>query len=468
MIRHMLASLACLSLAAPAIAEDYPPAPPMGSLKPFTLHATETFTLPNGMKITLIPFGSVPQATISLNVFAGRLDAAGRPWLAELTGDMLKEGAGARSSAQIADAAAAMGGNVSVGTGTINTALNLTVLSEHASDAIALLADLARAPTFPASEFGRAKDNRVRSLSLALSQAQPVAELALGHAYYGDHPYGATYPTSAQLGGYTLADVRAFHAANFGAQRAHLYIAGRFDTAAVRAAVSKAFGGWAKGPARLSLPPTPKPGPQFILVDRPGAPQSTIRLAFPGAAIGSTGDFPLRVMDTLLSGSFNSRITRNIRENKGYTYSPGSQAAFHPGETVWVFQADVTSTATGASLHEIFSEIRTLQATPPGAEETAGMATYRATDPIFNGSTAGGLIGTLAQYEALNQPPSYIANYVPRALAVTPAQISAAARATLPLERMTLVVVGDLKTVLPQLKAQPELAGANFVTVTLP
>ena len=262
--------------------------------------------------------------------------------------------------------------------------------------------------------------------------------------------------------------MRAFHAAAFGAERAHLYIAGRFDAAAVRAAVTKAFSGWAKGPARLSLPPTPKPGPQFILVDRPGAPQSTLRLAFPGAVVGTTADFPLRVMDALLSGSFNSRITRNIRENKGYTYSPGSYAAFHPGETMWVFQADVTSASTGASLHEIFSEIRTLQATPPGMEETVGSRTYRATDPIYNGSTAGGLIGLLAQYDALGQPPSYIANYVPRALAVTPTQISAAARATLPLDRMTLVVVGDLKTVLPQLRAQPELASAAFTTLTLP
>ena len=173
-------------------------------------------------------------------------------------------------------------------------------------------------------------------------------------------------------------------------------------------------------------------------------------------------------MDALLSGSFNSRITRNIRENKGYTCSPGSYAVFHPGETMWVFQADVTSASTGASLHEIFSEIRTLQATPPGMEETVGSRTYRATDPIYNGSTAGGLIGLLAQYDALGRPPSYIANYVPRALAVTPTQISAAARATPPLDRMTLVVVGDLKTVLPQLRAQPELARATFTTPILP
>jgi len=468
MIRSMLTALACLTLAAPAFADDFPPAPPMGDLKPFELPATETFTLPSGVRVTLIPFGSVPQAVVSLTIFAGRIDAAGRPWLAELAGDMLKEGAGARTSAQIADAAAAMGGNVSVATGTMNTALNLTVLSEHAPDAVALLGDLARRPTFPASEFDRVKDNRVRSLELALSQAQPVADLALGHAYYGNHPYGATYPNAEQLNGYTLADVRAFHATAFGAQRAHVYIAGRFDAAAVRAAVTKAFSGWAKGPARLSLPPTPKPGPQFVVIDRPGATQSTVRLAFPGAVVGTKGDFPLRVMDTLLSGSFNSRITRNIRENKGYTYSPGSQAVFHPGETVWVFQADVTSASTGASLHEIFSEIRTLQAKPPGMEEAAGSRTYRATDPIYTGSTAGGLIGLLAQYDALGLPPSYIANYVPRALAVTPTQITSAARATLPLDKMTLVVVGDLKSVLPQLRAQPELASATFTTLTLP
>ncbi len=469
MMSRLLVGLLSLALAELSFADAYPPAPPVGALKPFQIPKSESFALPNGLKVTLIPLGSVPQAAISLKVYAGRIDGKGKPWLPELTADMLKEGAGARTSAEIADFAASMGGNISVNVDSETTSLDISVLSGRAPDAIALLADLAERPSLPAGEFERVKANRARALAVALSQAQPVADQALARAYYGaDHPYGSVYPPPQRFAAYTLTDAREFYTGNFGAQRALLYVAGRFDAAAVRAAVTKAFSAWGKGPPRLSLPPNPQRGPQFVLVDRPGAPQSTIRLSFPGPLVGSAEDFPFKVMDTLLSGSFNSRITRNIRENKGYTYSPYSEVKYYPANTQWVFSADVTTAATGASLHEIFSEIRGLQSSPPGADETAGMRTNRATRPIFAGATAGGLISLLSYYEVLGQPPSYIANYTQRALAVTAPQISAAARSTLPLDQMTLVVVGDLKAVVPQLKAQPELSNASFKTVVVP
>jgi zinc protease len=468
-IGRLLVGLASLVLVEPSFADAYPPAPPVGALKPFTIPPGQTFALPNGLKVTLIPLGSVPQAAISLKVYAGRINDNGKPWLAELTADMLKEGAGTRTSAEIADFAAAMGGNITVNVDSETTSLDLSVLSGHAPDAIALLADLVQRPSLPAGEFERVKANRARALAVALSQAQSIADQALARAYYGaDHPYGSAYPEPRRFGAYSLEEVRAFYAGNFGAQRAVLYVAGRFDAAAVRAAVTKAFSAWGKGPQRLSLPPRPQRGPQYILVDRPGAPQSTIRLSFPGPLVGSAEDFPFKVMDTLLSGSFNSRITRNIRENKGYTYSPYSEVNYYPANTQWVFNADVTTASTGASLHEIFGEIRGLQSSPPGADETAGMRTNRATRPIFAGATAGGLISLLSYYEALGQPPSYIANYAQRALAVTGPQVTAAARATLPLDQMTLVVVGDLNTVVPQLKAQPELSAVTFKTVAVP
>lgn len=469
MIGRLVVGLASLALVEPSFADAYPSAPAIGELKPFTIPSSETFALPNGLKVTLIPFGSVPQATISLMVYAGRIDGTGRPWLAELTADMLKEGAGARTSAEIAAAAADMGGNITVSVDSASTSLDVTVLSGHAPDAIGLLADLVQHPSMPVSEFERVKANRARALAVALSQAQPIADQALARAYYGgDHPYGSLYPTPRRFDAYSLDDVRGFYTSNFGAQRTHLYIAGRFDAAAVRAAVTRAFGGWKKGPQRSTLPPHPRRGPQFILVDRPGAPQSTLRISFPGPRVGSAEDFPFKVMNTLLAGAFNSRVTRNIREDKGYTYSPYSAVDYYPANTQWVFLADVTTAATGASLHEIFSEIRRLQANPPDAEETAGMRTNRATYPIFAGATASGLIELLSYWDGLGQPPSYVANYTQNALKVTPSQIRAAARATLPLEQMTLVVVGDLKTVVPQLKEQPELSSASFETVTAP
>ncbi|WP_257845033.1 pitrilysin family protein [Sphingomonas sp. J344] len=172
-------------------------------------------------------------------------------------------------------------------------------------------------------------------------------------------------------------------------------------------------------------------------------------------------------MNALLGGSFSSRITRNIRENKGYTYSPGSSVALLPTNAVWTFNADVTTAATGPSLTEVFKEIRELQATPPGDEEAAGMRQYMAGLFVIQNSTAGALVNTLATRDSLGLPRDWLENYVPATLAVTNAQISEAAK-RLPLDKMTLVVVGDLKVITPQLQALPELKGVEFKTVTVP
>ncbi|WP_173655777.1 M16 family metallopeptidase [Sphingomonas turrisvirgatae] len=346
--------------------------------------------------------------------------------------------------------------------------MSINVLSERTADAIALVADVAQRPSFPDSELARVKANWNRRLAIALTQPGTLANAAWTRAYYGpDHPYGRVLPTAAQFGAYQTGQLKAWHAANFGAKRSHLYIAGKFDAAAVKAAVEKSFGGWAAGPDRALIPVNPKAGPQVLLIDRPGAPQSTINLVFPAPAAGSASDIPTRVMNALLGGSFSSRITRNIRENKGYTYSPGSSVALLPTNAVWTFNADVTTAATGASLSEVIKEIRTLQTTPPGDEEAAGMRQYMAGLFVIQNSTPGSLVNSLATRDALGLPRDWLDTYVPATLAVTPAQMQAAANA-FDLSKMTLVVVGDLKVVTPQLQAVPEFKGIPIKTVTIP
>ena len=209
-------------------------------------------------------------------------------------------------------------------------------------------------------------------------------------------------------------------------------------------------------------------GPRVLLVDRPGAPQSTIRVAFGGPAPGTTGDIPFRTANSLLGGAFNSRITLNIRENKGYTYSPYSGLTLHPGETRWTFNSDVTTAVTGPALHEIFAEVRRLADAPPSDSEWTGTRTYRAGVYTLGLSTAPGLIALLSTVDELGLPADWPTTYVPATLAVTPAQFSAAIRDNLPLAKLTLVVVGDLKTVTPQLQALPELKNIPFHTATVP
>ena len=469
-MRRMIASLmAATLLAAPAVAQELPTTPPpIPAPKAFTVPASETFTLANGMKVTLVPYGVAPKVVVSLQTYAGSLNEGENTWLALLAVDMLKEGAAGMTAAQIAQKAADMGGGLATNASLESSSVTLNVLSERAADAIALVADVAQRPSYPDGELARVKANWNRRLAVALSQPGTLANAAITRAYYGpDHPYGRVLPTPQQFGAYTTAQLKAWHAANFGAKRSHLYIAGKFDAAAVKAAVEKAFGGWTAGPERLALPPNPKPGPQVLLIDRPGAPQSTFSIAYAAPRAGTEGDIPMRVSNALLGGAFSSRITRNIREAKGYTYSPGSSLAFFPANAVWTFNADVTTAVTGPALKEVFHEIRTLQTTPPGDEEAAGMRQYMAGLFVIQNSTPGALVGSLATRDSLGLPRDWMDKYVPATLAVTPAQISAAAN-NLPIDKLTLVVVGDLKVVTPQLRELPELKGIEFKTVTVP
>lgn len=463
MIRRFFAVAAAASLTVSpfaALAQDFPPMPAAGTPKPFTLPAAETYTLANGLQVTLLPYGNIPKTYIALRVLAGNLNQGDEVWLPTLTAQMLREGAGGRSAADIARTAAGMGGELGVGSGNHETTVNLAVLREHAAEAIRLVSDVARKPAFPESELPRVLAGLQRNLAVARTRPQSIADVALAQAYYGeDHPYGRPVPTDEQLAAYTIDDVRRFHADNFGARRAHLYIAGQFDAQAVKAAIQQAFGDWQQGPERFSLPANPKPGPRVLLIDRPGAPQSTIRLAFPAPVIGTDGDLPFRVTNALLGGAFNSRITQNIREQKGYTYSPRSGISFTPGEARWTFDADVTTTVTAPALSEVIGEIRRLQDAPPTAEEAAGMRTYLAGTFVLQNASANGLLGSLASRDFFGLPKDWLERYVPTVLATTPTQMQALAREWLPLDKMTVVVVGDLATIEQQVKALPELQG---------
>ena len=471
MIRRFVTGLGAaallLSAAAAVAAQDYPPMPAAGTPKPFTVPAAETFTLPNGLQVTLIPYGKVPKATISLRTYAGGLNEGENRWLSTLTAQMLREGAAGRSGAEIAEAAAAMGGGLSTGAGQHETSVGISVLSEFAGDAIRLVGDVARRPDLPESEFGRVRDSLLRNLAVARSQPQAAADVALAAAYYGpNHPYGRPFPTEAQLKGYTPAQVREFYQANFGAKRSRLYVAGQFDAAQVRSAIEAAFGDWQAGPERLRLPAQPQPGPRLILVDRPGAAQSTMRIAFPAPVIGTANDLPFRVTNALLGGAFNSRITTNIREQKGYTYSPGSGVQFNPGEAAWGFNADVTTAVTGPALKEVLGEVRRLQNEAPTAAEAAGMRTYLAGIFVLQNASPGGLINSIANRDFHGLPASWLESYIPGVLAVEAPQMQALARQTLPIEKATIVVVGDLAKVRPQLEALPELKNVRAEVVT--
>ena len=302
--------------------KERPPAP--GTPKDIRLPAKRTFTLDNGMRVSLVPFGRVPKVALQLNVNAGAInETAEQTWLSQVVGELLKEGTKTRNGEQLAQDAASMGGSLGVAVGADQTTISLEVLSERAGSAARLLGDVAINSTLPESELPRIKANLARNIAIARTVPQQIADERFHEILYGNHPYGRQFPADGQLEGYTIEQARRFYRDHFGARRAHLIVVGVFEQPATERAIREAFGSWTAGSLSANVPVPPPPGQRSVtLLDRPDAPQSTIYLGLRVAPPSSEDYIPIRVTDYLLGGSFGSRITTTIREDKGYTYSP--------------------------------------------------------------------------------------------------------------------------------------------------
>ncbi|HKF24378.1 MAG TPA: pitrilysin family protein [Candidatus Acidoferrum sp.] len=442
-----------LALAALPLGAQEKQAPPAGGPpKPFNVPVHESYALPNGMKVTLVPYGNLPKVTLSLVVRAGNLnEPADMPGLADLVGKLMKEGTTSRSSKQVAEEAAGMGGAVNIAVGADESDVTADVLSDFGGKAVALLADVAQHPLFPESELPRLKTDAERQLSISKAVPQNMALEKFRRIIYANHPYGTVFPTQESIQKTTVADIKRFYEGNFGAARARLYVAGRFDAADVKKAIAASFGGWAKGPAATSNVPRVKPQHALDLTDRPGAAQSTLLVGLPVPDPTSPDAIPLGVTNALLGGSFGSRITSNIREQKGYTYSPSSQISRRYHDAYWAETADVTTQFTGASLKEIFAEIEKLASQPPAEAELKGIQSYLSGLFVIQNSSRGALINQLRFVDFQGLGEDYLKTYVQKVNAVTPAEVSKMTSEYIKPDQMTVVVVGDKAKVAEQL-----------------
>jgi zinc protease len=438
--------------------KETPPEP--GPPKDFRVPPARKFQLDNGLAVTFVQYGSTPKAMVALEIRAGNVDEApNQVWLADLTGDMLLEGTKTRSAAQIAEQSADMGGSINVSVSPDLTEIETDVLRESAPDAVRLVADVARNPAFPEQDFAHRKADRLRQLAIARAQPRALATEKFLSVLYPEHPYGRYLPKQDDLSAFTVAEARSFHQANFSAARAHLYVVGQFDEKAAEAAVRAAFGDWDRGTPPPDRKPAPRSERAVYLVDRPGAVQSTLYVGMPVTADPSSPDYvKLLVTNALLGGSFFSRITSNIREQKGYTYSPSSTVSTRRHDAYWAEIADVTTKDTGASLKEIFGEISRLQKEPPSREELKGIQRYAAGVFVLQNSSRRGIVSQLRFVDLNGLPQDYLSTYVQRVYAVTPQDVQQMAAKYIQDARAAIVVVGDLKVVKDQVASYGPVA----------
>lgn len=441
-----------LVLPASALAQrEAPPTP--GTPKDVRLAAKRTFVLDNGMRVTLVPFGRIPMAALQLNVNSGAInETKDQVWLTRVTADLMKEGTSSRSAEQLARDAASMGGSLQVNAGDDQTSITGEVLAERAADMAKLIAEVAMNAKMPESELARIKANLQRQMAIDKTVPQSIANAKFQEAMYGEHPYGRVYPTEAQLNGYTADQVRQFYRDNFVASRSHLIVVGVYDGAALEETIRSAFTPWTRGATAATPPVGSGPTTRTVtLLDRADAPQSTLNLGIRIPAPREGDYIPIRVTDRLLGGSFGSRITKNLREEKGYTYSPYSFTAARQQSTYWQQAADVTTKDTGNSLKEIFAEIDHLQKEAPPADEVRRIQNEMVGIFALQNASRSGIAGRLTFADVHGVGDAYLTNFVKNIMAVTPADVQRMATAYLRPDRMTLVVVGDKKTVEPQL-----------------
>lgn len=444
-------SIFVLVFALPAMAQKQTP-PEGAPSRPFLVPAHETYSLPNGMKVTLVPYGILPKVTVSVAVDAGSIDeGSDHVGVAGLTADLLQEGTATLTSAELADAAARMGSTLDISAGDDQTDAQLDVLSEFGPDAVRLLADVLEHPRLPESELERLKNNKLRGIAVAMARPQVVAAMHFRKILYGDHPYAIVEPTEADVKKITLQDVKDFVAANLSAQRSHIYVAGRFDSAAVKKAIAAGFGPWPKGGSpRAQNAPSVTAHRVLDVTDRPGAPQSTLLIGLPTIPPTSPDAIPLRVANALLGGSFNSRITANIREQKGYTYSPFSQISERYHDAYWAEHADVTTQFTGASIHEILGEVNRLSSEAPTDQELKGIQNYLSGLFVIQNSNRGALISQLQNVDFQGLGEDYLKTYVARINAVTPDVVEKITAKYIRPQDLTIVVIGDKSKIADQ------------------
>ena len=232
--------------------------------------------------------------------------------------------------------------------------------------------------TIPEDEVAILKQQHLQQASQQKASPQFLANRTFRRELFGNHPYARTSETEASLKGMDRAKLVAFHRDHYRPNNAFLLIVGAIEPEAAIAAAEKSFGGWARGdvPAPPFAPPPPLNGRKVFFVQRPNSIQSSIAL---GNIVVKRSDprwYELTLANTIYGGAFNSRIVRNIREEKGYTYSPQSALTGFAEAGFYRFAADVRNDVTGATLTEVFKEIDKMRAEGSDGPELQGAKQY--------------------------------------------------------------------------------------------
>jgi len=432
--------------------------PALGPPPRLVLPTIEKHELKNGLGVWLVERHEVPLVQINLLVHAGSGDdPAGAFGLASLTAAMLDEGAGDLSSLEIADEIDFLGADLGTSSSFDASAVRLNVPVRALERALQIMADVALNPTFPADDLERLREERLTALIQARDDPAAVAAAAFPRVLFGDtHRYGTSAAgTTATITAFTRLELGAFHAEKYRPANSTLIVVGDVTTATVLPMLESAFGNWTgeRAAQRAAVPASPRPRAREVtIVDMPGAEQTAIRVGTVGVARSTPDYFPLQVLNTVLGGSFTSRLNQNLREEHGYAYGANSRFDMRLSAGPFVAAANVQTDKTAESLTEMFNELEAIRK-PIGADELAKIKNYLALGFPSAFETIEDLAARLEELAIYGLPEQFYADYTTKIGAVTAATAQRAASAIIVPDALAVVVVGDRARIEPGIRA---------------
>ncbi|MBI1807879.1 MAG: insulinase family protein [Ignavibacteria bacterium] len=425
-----------------------PESGPPPSLK---LPAIHHLTLSNGLPIVLLEKHEVPLVQLELLVRSGAvIDPPEKSGLASITAAMMEEGAGSRNALQLADAIDFLGANISAFAGQHVSGVLLHSPVSKLDSALALFGDVALHPTFPPEELERNRKERLTTLLQWHDEPGAIASFIFNRTLFGEkHPYGiSTLGNEKSIRGFHVEDMKNFHSTYFRPNNATLIVVGDISERVILPKLESIFGKWSAG--KIERPSFPSVDQvqqrQVYMVDKPGAAQSVIRIGRIGVQRLTEDYYALLVMNTILGGSFTSRLNHNLREEKGYTYGAGSSFDFRPLPGPFSARAAVQTDVTDKALVEFMKELNGILQ-PVTDQELTRAKNYLTLRYPESFETVADIAGQLSELVSYDLPDNYFNEYTKHILSITKEDVQLVAKKYLDPERVAVIIVGDRKQI---------------------
>jgi zinc protease len=439
--------------------------PPPQPAPPLSLPIPVRFKLGNGLTVFLVEQHNLP--VVSANVIAlcgSDRNPPDQPGLASFTAEMLDEGTGRRSPLEIAADADQIGALLATGSSTDLAYVMARSLMRNIDAAFELVSDVLLNPSFALAEMERIRNDRLTHILQQKDNPGVVGIKVFFDAVYGSsHPYGFTDVGTEESNRAVRQDLlMGFYRAGYFAANSALVVAGDVSESELRTLAEKYFGKWEETGSFPEIPEVRSNAMRrIVIVERPDAPQTVLRIGHVGVARSNPDYIPLDVMNTALGGLFSSRINLNLRERHGYTYGASSAFIFRRGPGPFLVGTSVRTDATAPAVMEIFHEIERMRESALAPEELAIAkdSISRSLPGLFE--TTPEAASSIGQLFVHNLPLGYYHALPEQIQSVSAAEVQRVARTHLRPEEAVIVAVGDRS------KIEPELAKLNLGPVEI-